>query len=259
MVIPRARQRGKRLSRIPVPKYSDFLELEPGRFMSAVGGVESELLNSYLKKTPNYFISHLDTLEFFHRNGREALAEDVMESILFGMDEPQGSDREDMELKYGKLLRFLWLLGRGVGESISIAPVDATDDPELAERLATIRGRLNPSNQRERNERQDDPQAHTAPEGTRRFSSQQEQGSPRNRQEDEGRNRDQRRDRNHDGGQDRSHRYADRTRTRERERESRSHRSRSTSTRQSRSGRRHQRDHQSPPQDRSHRSRSRHS
>ena len=114
MSVPRSRTRGAGLARIRVPSYGDFLALEPGEFLSAQGTTSSETMSSYVKRTPNYFIAHLDTLEFFHQNGREALAEDVIESIVVGKDELQDESSDDVEAKFGKLLRFLWLVGKGV-------------------------------------------------------------------------------------------------------------------------------------------------
>lgn len=146
MFISRPRPRGEGLSRVRVPSYSDFLGLEPGGFLSATGNTDNETASNYVRGIPNYFIAHLDTLEFFHRNGREEVAEDVIEAMLVGMDMPEES-MDDLEIKYGRLLRFLWLLGKGIGQPPPLEPVDATGDQELADRLTAIREKLHPQEQ----------------------------------------------------------------------------------------------------------------
>lgn len=247
MHISRPRPRGEGLSKVRMPKYSDFLELEPGEFLSAEGEASGETVSNYVKKIPNYFIAHLDTLDLFHRNGKEETAEHLIESILVGMDVPQEASPEDLELKYGRLLRFLWLLGKGVGETSPLVAVDATGDQELADRLIAIRGKLNP---------QDPPLTAREPRSRSERSSGRSSGADREdqpvdkgssgqsqagRSQDRGRGDD--RNRNRDGrvsrrspGRGRSRDRQDHWERRDRRGRDRSYRDRSsTSSRRSRS------------------------
>lgn len=144
MTLPKSRPRGGGVSRIRMPSYSNFTGLEPGEFLSAVGDSSSDTVSSYVRRVPNYFVAHLDTIDLFDQNGKDALAEELIEAIVVGREGPNRAPIEDLERKYGQLLRFLWLVGKEIGKPAPLEPVDVTGDPELAERLAATRGKLSP-------------------------------------------------------------------------------------------------------------------
>mmetsp|Transcript_11870 Transcript_11870/g.18210 ORF Transcript_11870/g.18210 Transcript_11870/m.18210 type:complete len:142 (+) Transcript_11870:268-693(+) len=110
MAVPRACSRGQGIASIRVPTFQDFLHQDEGELLEAIG-MDTETVANLARKTPVYFIAHVDTLDLFS-NSCSVPADDLIEALIMGRENVHGDSEDQLEAQYGRLLRFVWLVGK---------------------------------------------------------------------------------------------------------------------------------------------------